>query len=352
MFCTNALTMFKELPGWLVGRFSGRRTVTFLRHRSALGDTIMVTPLARGLKVVDPELRVAVVSRRPEIFAHNPNVDENRGWHLWRSGYTVQAGYHRTDLSGTKHAVEIQWRSLWRELAEDGFPEAGGDTPPIPDGIRPEIHLTEAEREAGRRLAESVGDPAMPLILVGSGGKLKPTHNREWGQGNYQAVVDALAPHARLMQIGGERPLLAAGKPLPDYGRLPVREAAALFAACDAMLVQEGGLMHLGRAVNAPAVVIYGGYVLPRQKGYEEQTNLWSQPECSPCILAPENCPHLKCMIGISPRRILRCIRELIPEPGREILPVAILENASDAWTPPGFVDQEALRAELARGVS
>lgn len=350
MFCCDTWTMLKELPGWAIRSCCDRRTITFLRHREALGDTIMVTGLARELKRVDENIRIAIASRRPEIFANNPNIDENRGWHLWRSGYTVQAGYHRNDLGGDLHAVEIQWNSLWKELKEAGYntPE---NSPPKIEQVHPEIHLTEAELEAGRELGKRAGDPERPLVLISSGGKLKPTHNREWGQANYQTVVEALAPHVRLMQIGGEEPLTVDGKKLHDVGMLPIRETAALFAACDAMLVQEGGLMHVARAVDAPTVVIFGGYVLPQQTGYRGQVNLWAKPECSPCILTPENCPHLKCMVEINPRLVLRCIVELIRQRRECTLPSEVHEAAPDSWSPPEFVDQERLRAELAKDV-
>ncbi len=352
MFCSNVWTFLKEFPGWLIGQRRGERTVTFLRHREALGDTLMVTALARSLKRLDPQLRVGVVSRRPEIFQHNPNIDENRGWHLWRGKYTVQAGYRRCDLAGQAHAVQTQWNALWTELAEAGFSFAHTTTSlPELDGVNPEVFLTDAERQAGHMLGQSAGDARKPLVLIGSGGKLKPTHNREWGLANYQSLVDLLAPHARLIQISGEQPLRQDGRPLPNLGLLPIREAAALFQACDVMLVQEGGLMHLARAVNAPAVVIYGGYVFPELTGYRDQVNLSARPACAPCIREPENCLHLKCMNEITPRRVLTCMAKRMEERRGLILPQALLDRAPARWEPPDFVDRKVLGAELARGV-
>jgi hypothetical protein len=186
-------------------------------------------------------------------------------------------------------------------------------------------------------------------VLLSSGGKLKPTHNREWGLDNYRALAEALAPHARLFQISGEEALVVNGKPLDDLRNIPVRQAAALFSACDAMLVQEGGLMHVARAVNAPCVTIFGGYVLPEQTGYPQQTNFFSRPECSPCISRLENCPHLKCMAPISPRAVLAALVEKIEQRQAWQIPMSILEAVPDAWIPPPFVDREILRNEMAK---
>ncbi|MCZ7647057.1 MAG: hypothetical protein M5U26_17670 [Planctomycetota bacterium] len=353
MFCISPGRMAAEAPAWILRGLSPRPTVVLLRHREALGDTLMLSALARGLKRFDPKLRVEVVCRRPELFAGNPHVDQARGWHLWRRRHTSGQSYKREELAEPVHVVEIQWRKLWRDLAEQGFPGASGEPPAPLDGVHPEIFLTAAEREQGRARAGALGPEEKPLILLGSGGKLKPTHNREWGRENYQGLVDLLAPHARLAQIGGDDRLAAGGAALPDFGALPVREAAALFAAADALLVQEGGLMHTARAVGAPTVAIFGGYVLPSQTGYAEQTNLWARPECSPCIPASVNCPHLKCMVEITPRRVLEALSDLVAKRRGEGLPAVAIAKASSAWQPPSFVDPaqlaEARRAAVPR---
>ena len=70
--------MLKEGPGWLLRQVAGPDEVTLLRHRDALGDTLMVTALARGLKKWKPSLRVSVISRRTDVFENNPHIDEDR----------------------------------------------------------------------------------------------------------------------------------------------------------------------------------------------------------------------------------------------------------------------------------
>ncbi len=351
MFCTHFSSLLLEAPGWLLRQVAGSDEITLLRHRDALGDTLMVTALARGLKKWKPSLRVSVLSRRTDVFENNPHIDQVRGWHLWRTRGTVQGGYKRSELAASGHVIEIQWQNLFRELKEANHPCWDGNELPPLSGFHPELFLTEDEWAKGRALAgqNKAPDDKRPLILISSGGKLKPTHNREWGIENYQTVVDLLAPHARMYQIGGDDLLKVDGKPLPDYGRLPVREAAALFKHSDALLIQEGGLMHMARAVDAPTVALYGGYVHPEKTGYLDQVNLCEKPECSPCIVQAENCAHLKCMLTITPRRVLTCIAKLIEERSGYRLPPEILEKAPDAWTPPSFVDRDALKKEMER---
>ncbi len=108
--------------------------------------------------------------------------------------------------------------------------------------------------------------------------------------------------------------------------------------------------MPLARAVQAPTVVIYGGYVLPEQTGYADQVNLWARPECSPCIALAQNCPHLKCMVEITPLRVLSCLAELLEKHAGYRLPAEALASAPKGWEPPPFVDRGILVAELAKG--
>jgi ADP-heptose:LPS heptosyltransferase len=350
MFCTNVFSMLRQLPLFLWRSSQRERSITLLHHREALGDTLLLSALARNLKRVRPDVHLALATRRPELFYNNPHIDENRGWHLWRSGCTASAKYSGKDLGGKLHVVEVQWRALWRELAEAKFPGVESPEPPALDSLHPELFLTPAELNVARKrvsLANLGQSVRKPVVLIGSGGKLKPTHNREWGMVNYRAIAEALRPHAALLQISGEEQLRAGGVALPDLRNIPVRQAAALFSVCDAMLVQEGGLMHVARAVNAPCVSLFGGYVLPRHTGYDEQTNFWSKPECSPCIPLLKDCFHLKCMVGITPRHVLRALAEKIQERSGVALPEEVIEAAPGVWTPPPFVDRALLEREL-----
>jgi ADP-heptose:LPS heptosyltransferase len=339
--------MLLEAPGWIVRSALDRNTITLLRHRMALGDTLMLTALIRGLKKARPEWRVAVATRRPDVFLGNPYVDEIRGWHLWRTPRTVRAHYTSADLGGLEHVVQVQWRALWKELQEIGVPRA--DDIPELDGVHPELILSEKEKRAGRETLQS-HVPAdrrnQPVILMISGGKRNPVHNREWGEANYQAVADALAPHATVMQLGGDVALKYGEQRVPNLGGRAIRETGALLSAADAVLLQEGGLHHLARAVEAPTVVIYGGSVRDEQTGYDRQLKLINRPPCSPCFGTKRNCMHLKCMTNFTPRRVLQALTEVLEAKGKQ-LPVDAMAAAADRWIPPDFVDRALLAKEL-----
>ncbi|GMV81554.1 MAG: hypothetical protein AMXMBFR7_27380 [Planctomycetota bacterium] len=343
MFCTHPGRMLAELPGAAWRALSGTKRVVLLKHRAALGDLLMLTPLVRALRKHLPDFRIAVATQQPELFLNNPYIDENRTWHVLRTAATVRVGYELQE-SDQEHYVEMLWARLWSELAERGAVPAA--RPPL-DGRHPELFLSDAERARGRELlGKRAGRPAVVLI---SGGKTRPTHNREWGYANYAALAEALAPHCDLLQISGDEELVFGPARTPVRNlRVGLREAASILAACDAFLTQEGGLMHVARAVEAPCVTIFGGTLWPEHSGYDRMRNLSVRPDCSPCRHTRQNCAHLVCMSPLTPRRVLGEISVLLIARGYAIPPEA-LERAPDTWTPPPFVDRAALEAERVR---
>ena len=348
MFYTHLTHLLMQGPLWAIRSAFDRDTITLLRHREALGDTLMLTPLVRGLKKALPKCRVAVATRRKEVFIKNPNIDELRDWHLWRTKRTVRAHYGPDDLEDIEHVVLVQWRNLWKELTEAGLTDT--DTPPKLPGLQPELFLTDEEKAKGRDDLLTGVPLAMrdrPVILVSSGGKRKPVHNREWGVNNYQAVVNALLPHTVVIQVGGDEALYDGERRLVNMSKRPVRETAAIFLAADALLLQEGGLHHLARAVEAPSVVIFGGSVLPKQTGYDKQLNLSKRTDCSPCLSRRENCLHMKCMATITPRRVAEAL-EVILETRDKKLAAEAMDLAPDSWEPPAFIDRIQYKTAVA----
>ena len=83
-------------------------------------------------------------------------------------------------------------------------------------------------------------------------------------------------------------------------GKTTLRESAAILSRSLAFVGQVGFLMHLARAVECRAVILYGGREHPSQSGYSCNENLYSEVGCSPCWRL-NSCPYDKeCMRRIS----------------------------------------------------
>ena len=345
MYVTRIGSLVKEAPGWGARVLVGKNGVTFLRHREALGDTLMLTPLARALKKHRPDIRISIATRSPELFANNPHFEEVRDWHLFRDKGTVRLNY-RLEQARHPHYVEEMWMDLWDFLTEKKI--VSGARPEL-EGRHPELFLTPDEKKRGLELLGVKGKRTKPILALISGGKLKPTHNREWGYANYVALAEAFAPHADLVQVSGEKPIVlpSTGKPVKTI-KAEIRDLAGALSECDAFVTQEGGLMHVARAVNTPSIVIFGGTLLPEHSGYDRMTNLFNKPECSPCRALRHNCMHLKCMVPITPKLVAEHVLKLMAERGF-FLPASIAASAGEKWTPPEFVDLKLLEQELAK---
>ena len=336
MFLRSIPGFVLQAPGAVLRAWRDQPGIVIVRGRKALGDRLMVTPLLRALKKHVPALHVSLAARHRDVYRGNPNVDQVRGWHFWETRRTISP----VGKIG-QHVVEKMWAHVWDHLVQRGLAE--GDPPEI--DIRPEIFLTEAEKAWGRS-AVARPEGRRPVVALIGGGRLSPTWNREWGLENYCALAQALEPHAQLLQIAGDRPITFGPGRAVRFVTADVRQAAAVLAACDAFVTQEGGLMHLAASVNTPTVVIYGGAWRPSVTGYEQFRNLATSPECSPCHGRNEYCTHLSCMKSITVRKVAREIASLLAKRGFE-LPEEAIASAPDSWTPPGFLpkDEAAVKA-------
>ncbi|MBE7463138.1 MAG: hypothetical protein HS116_06520 [Planctomycetes bacterium] len=293
---------------------------------------LMLTPIARSIKKHLPELHLAVSSPDTEVFRNNPCFDEIRAWHLFSTRRTVSIPSARREQRHP-HRVEDLWMDVWDFLLEWGW--VRGERLPM-DGRHPELFLDEAELARGKILLEKAD---LPAVALAHGGESQSTHNQEWGRENIQRLSNALATHATLLLLNGNREVavLAPGKP-PRNVQVGFRELVAMLAACDACVSQEGRWAHLARAVKVPAVVIYGGAIHPWNVGYDRTIPLYTRPHCSPCLSHRLDCVHLKCMLPITPRKVGEALQSLL-KTNAIFLPDQILQAAPDRWQPPAFVD-------------
>jgi ADP-heptose:LPS heptosyltransferase len=225
------------------------------------GDEIMVTGIARRMQEQSP-LRVRVLDKRgqprwSEIWNGNPRLapPDFRG--------RVQA---LTNGPGRRPYVarETPQRWVWREWI-------------CPVG---EIHLDKRERDfaaafAGRVILE-------PHL------KSDASPNKDWGWARWTELAQRLIGwgHA-VAQFGDPRTARLPGVDLIRCASF--REACAVLAYARLAVLPEGGLHHAAAALHTPTIVIFGGYISPRQTGYAHQVNLFSGG--TPCGMR-ERCRH------------------------------------------------------------
>lgn len=149
-----------------------------------------------------------------------------------------------------------------------------------------EIYLTASEDAAALALIENES-------LAGGFVAIEPDTNREffgdlraWPRERWAAFLERLSkshPRLKTVQIG-----VPDAPPLPgviDFrGRVDFRTACALIKRARLFIGTEGGLMHAANAVNAKALILWGGVTLPEFAGYpKRQRTICKYVACAPC---------------------------------------------------------------------
>ena len=237
------------------------------------GDDLMCTVVLREMRKRGRR-GVWMMTRFPELFAGNPDPDkvvpfDDRyerlvSWVGGRAWYAHYGGHdHVADQSPIpqRHIIALMC-------------QACGISGPVT--LRPYLSLSVAER-AGGRLAPK------QIALHSSGmSAYSAMKNKEWFPERLQGVVRALRGEYTLVQLGSPQDPPLDGC-LDLRGKTSIRESAAILANSTLFLGQVGFLMHLTRAVDRPAVIVYGGREMPWQSGYSCNTNLYTELYCSPC---------------------------------------------------------------------
>jgi len=110
--------------------------------------------------------------------------------------------------------------------------------------------------------------------------------NKDWGWGKWESVAAMLLAEGipvlqfRYKKKGTTVPLLDGVEPLDG---LSAREAFGVIGSANLFLGTDGGLHHAAAALNAPAVVVWGGYSSPMNLGYENHLNFADGGAGSPC---------------------------------------------------------------------
>jgi len=176
----------------------------------------------------------------------------------------------------------------------------------VPD--KPIITLTNADRARAAALMADLGvGPGKPTIGIHPGGKWEV---KRWPVRHFVELS------SRMIERLGARIVVLCGpgeEPFRDEMRnrlgvravyaptLPIRDMAALIDALDAMVVCDGGIMHLSVAVSTPTVGIFGSSEPDIWFPYEAfgpYEPAWIPITCRPCH--SHVCDHLSCLERLS----------------------------------------------------
>jgi lipopolysaccharide heptosyltransferase II len=268
-----------------------------------IGDVVLTTPIIRSLRDACPRAHIVYLGEREAVslLQQNPFLDEIIPFDFRRPPLLEQARVVRLlrrgkfdlaiDLFGNPRTALLTFLSGARvrvgpdrkgrgvlytvRVRDDGKPKTAIEfhnqslraVGISSTAVRTEIFLTDEERAAGRaRLgvfgANDRGDQ-QPVVGIHPGATWPA---KRWFPDRFAGLAEALVARGAVVVLtagAGDVETIAAvqsagRKALPVFRGLPLRELAALIAACDLYITNDAGPLHIAAAVNTPTIGLFG----------------------------------------------------------------------------------------------
>lgn len=332
-----------------------------IRGVNWLGDAVMTIPALRSIRQAYPKAHIALLVKPTvaKLFEAAPYIDEIILYDRQHSGMRgkLRLGRelrthnftHAILLQNAFDAALIAW--LARIPNRIGYSRDGRGmllTQAIPfngedrklhhidyyldmlksAGIaavksEPWLELTLSERKAAFELIAPMRRPIVGLNPGAAFGSAK-----HWPVDRFKRVAESVINElgGSVIVFGGPAELdIAAriggtavvpkGRLLPLAGMTTVRELMALIAACDVLVSNDSGPMHIGYAVRTPLVGIFGSTEPDLTGPLARKGNivLRGKSACTPCFERTCKLPRIECMESISVDAVMGAVKALLP---------------------------------------
>ncbi len=323
---------------------------------SAMGDTLLITPLIRALRTRHPDAEISVLTKAlyAPLFEHNPRVTSVLGFRpgdslgelsrrLKAAGFT-----HRLDLHGSLRSRALRWkvggrwsaypkhraargvlirtkRDLYRDrrpVAERYF-DAAKALDVAPDAGSLELFLPRATLEAAERFLGERGLGMRRQLIAIAPGASQVT--KRWPLHHWVALARRLVEAGNdVIVVGGTAEVEAAeaicaaasGPVASAAGAFDPMGTAGLLKRARALVAGDTGAMHLATAIGTPVVALFGPTV--EAFGFfpyhAKATVLQRALPCRPCSSqGSARCPlkHHRCLQDLMPDEVLDALRKL-----------------------------------------
>jgi hypothetical protein len=190
--------------------------------------------------------------------------------------------------------------------------------------LRPHLKLAPSE------LADAAAWNGCVAVQSSSLTAALPMQNKQWRLDRLQKVTGLLVARGeRVVQIGtAGDPVLHGAADL--RGKTSLRQTAAILAQARLFVGIVGFVMHLARAVECPAVIVYGGREPPALTGYLCNINVVGRTPCSPCWQRNRCDFEHACMETIAAAQVADAVEDALSRPrGPLFEETAMIGNAS-----------------------
>ena len=190
------------------------------------------------------------------------------------------------------------------------------------------IHLNEEDREFAASFFKTARLRSNYLIGLQPG--TSPNMRwKQWPIERYRELIENLldqATPAHLVVFGspGEVEMIGSlvkgleEKVTIAAGRTTIKQVAALIEACDLLVCNDSGLMHVAAAVGTRVAAIYGPTDLARTRPPGEGHRIIRHElPCSPCFRLEgddkvQSCTHHDCLMTITPKEVYETVNSAV----------------------------------------
>jgi lipopolysaccharide heptosyltransferase II len=310
---------------------------------------VLSTAALKALKQAYPQAKITVLAseRNHEILTHNPYVDEilvyagiiwfarivrPRGYDLVIDPfltYELQQAF-MTYLASGKYRIgfEKAGREIFFNLEgpETSTPkrmvdhlldlveQLGGNR----DGCVPEVFLTDEETGWASQALAHKGISSNELTIAVHPGAYYPS--QRWPAKRFGALTRRILEQlkAKVIFLGSrdEKDLVkqveeGAGKDIPDFSDLGLRELIALLAQSHLVICNNSGPLHIASALKIPTVSMVGPTVTPLWLPYgKHDVVIHKELSCGPCNKAV--CKGHECMESITVDEVFEAVKSQI----------------------------------------
>ncbi|NUN69545.1 MAG: glycosyltransferase family 9 protein [Bacteroidetes bacterium] len=330
-----------------------------LTRMKYIGDVVLTTPIIRALRDAYPDAHLAYLgdAKAVSLLRNNPYLDEiipfdfkndhflyqaSMYWRMFRGNYDLTIDLYSNPRSAlmtfaTRAMVRIGGDTRGRgklytiRVGDDGTLKSAilhhyQSLKPLgiaPSHTRTEIFLDDAEKAEASALLGSLGvDGSRPIVALHPGATWP---NKVWLKEQFRGLIGRLLAESECDVLLSPGPNDGA---LMDYLRegyrnrvhplplLPVRELAAVLSHCRVFVANDCGPMHIGVAVGAKTIGIFGPEPPEIWFPYDRSAGhlpMFRKLECSPCRTTAchrQGAGFMECMTSITVNDVLHAVKE------------------------------------------
>jgi ADP-heptose:LPS heptosyltransferase len=271
-----------------------RKWLTVIDRLGAPGDALITANVIRSIKMKFPNLKINCITPHPELVKYDPSIDsvnDRETFYSFDSSYWDLVARKETTTNVVAHSLG--------KLNIESFK------------YKACFYLSEKEDEWGKQQTNGLRRPLLSINTTSK--ELVKT----WPKDKWNGLMPELREIGDIIQLGDNRePKLIGAKSFA--GNCTMRESAAILNHTDLFIGPDSLLMHIANGLEIPSVILFGGSRPVQCLGYDQNINLSSTPECSPCWIHDgfETCTHMvKCMNNINRSQVIDAVTSLLNIP-------------------------------------